>query len=70
MVVTFIMFCIHLIIFSREWKSKGNLEDDDSDDTVTFNMKAAWYFKKELSEGLTGEEMITIPHPVLFVSIW
>nr|AXU25116.1 sensory neuron membrane protein 1-1 [Cyrtorhinus lividipennis] len=52
--------------FFEEWKSKGNFEDDSSDDTVSFNMKAVWYFKPERSEGLTGNEMVTIPHPVLF----
>ncbi|BES93073.1 Sensory neuron membrane protein 1 [Nesidiocoris tenuis] len=52
--------------FFDEWKEKGRLEDDASEDTVSFNMKATWYFQKSRSEGLTGDEMITIPHPVIF----
>ncbi|XP_014251146.1 sensory neuron membrane protein 1-like [Cimex lectularius] len=51
--------------FFEEWKEKVNLEDDNTDDTVSFNMKAKWIFRPDLSGGLTGEEVVFIPHPAL-----
>nr|WVD93741.1 sensory neuron membrane protein 1b [Graphosoma rubrolineatum] len=51
--------------FFDEWKEKVNLEDDPAEDTVSFNQRTAWVFQESRSEGLTGEEMLTIPHPAL-----
>ena len=44
------------------------MEDNEEEDTVSFNMKDTWVFKKEKSGGLTGEEMITIPN--ILLAVW
>lgn len=44
-----------------------NLVDNDTDDTVAFNAKTRWYFNKERSGKLTGDELVTIPHPLIMV---
>lgn len=49
----------------EEWKSKVNLVDNETDDTVSFNAKTRWYFNQERSGKLTGDEIITIPHPLI-----
>ncbi|XP_073981559.1 sensory neuron membrane protein 1-like isoform X2 [Rhodnius prolixus] len=51
--------------FFDEWKEKALFEDDAKEDTVAFNQKTTWIFQKSQSGGLTGEEMITIPHAAL-----
>lgn len=39
------------------------------EDTVEYEMKNTYFFRPELSEGLTGQEVITIPHPLILVSL-
>ena len=51
-------------IFS-EWKEKLNFYDNETDDTVSFNMKNKFIFNKKKSFPLTGEEIITMPHPII-----
>lgn len=47
----------------REWKEKIDVEEHEEDDTITYKKRDVFYFKPELSgSGLTGEEMIVIPH--------
>jgi CD36 family. len=41
--------------------------DHDNDDTVSFNPQDTWFFNGEKSEGLTGDEMLTVPHTALLV---
>lgn len=54
------------IVCSREWKEKFELEDNDNDDTLTYHFKSTYFFRPEKSgPGLTGDEMITMPHPVI-----
>ncbi|KAJ8680288.1 hypothetical protein QAD02_016075 [Eretmocerus hayati] len=48
--------------FFEEWQEKLDLVDRDDDDTVEFNMKNKWIFRPDLSEGLTGQEELTLPH--------
>ncbi|XP_066904263.1 sensory neuron membrane protein 1, partial [Halyomorpha halys] len=51
-----------------EWKEKVNLVDDIGEDTITYSNLNTWYFLKEKSLPLTGDEMVTIPHlPLLSV---
>ena len=67
--LTIVLICIILIL--REWKEKVNLEDLEDEDAIYYNRKDTFIFKKEKSgPGLTGDEIVTIPHPVLVVSIF
>lgn len=54
---------------TREWKEKVDVVDNDQDDTMTFNMKNTFIFNKQKSGSLTGDEMVTIPHPFIMVRI-
>lgn len=48
--------------FYEEYKEKLDLKDHNEDDTVSFNPRDYFIFKREKSGGLTGDEIITIPH--------
>ena len=52
----------------REYKEKLDLKDHNDDDTVSFNPRDYFIFKREKSGGLTGDEIITIPHMAILVS--
>ncbi|KAG4077516.1 hypothetical protein HA402_002943 [Bradysia odoriphaga] len=49
----------------EEWMQKFNITDNDSEDTLTFNMKKTFIFRPDLSKGLTGNENITMVHPLI-----
>lgn len=51
-----------------EWKEKTDLVDNDDIDTVSFDMKNTFIFRPDLSNGLTGKEIVTIPHLLIMVS--
>ncbi|KAL1131950.1 hypothetical protein AAG570_011561 [Ranatra chinensis] len=51
--------------FYDEWKEKVRLVDNAKEDTVSFNQRTTWYFNKEASGGLTGNETVVIPHAAL-----
>lgn len=53
----------------REYKEKLDLKDNNEDDTVSFNPRDYFIFKREMSEGLTGDEVITIPHAAILVRV-
>lgn len=53
----------------REWKEREDIQDDDFRDTVSYTMKNRFVFRPDLSNGLTGDEIVTMPHLVLFGSI-
>jgi scavenger receptor class B protein 1 len=53
-----------------EYKTKYNLVDDDAEDTVEYDMKNTWIFRPDLSNGLTGNEVITMPHLLIMVGIF
>lgn len=42
--------------------------DNDEDDTVSFDMKNTFIFRPDLTKGLTGNEIVTIPHLFIMVS--
>nr|AII01130.1 SNMP [Dendrolimus houi] len=55
--------------YFEEWKEKMEIEDHEEDDTITYKKKDVFYFKPELSNGLTGEELIIIPHVFIMAMI-
>nr|B0X4H5.2 RecName: Full=Sensory neuron membrane protein 1 [Culex quinquefasciatus] len=48
--------------YFEEWKEKYDIEDNDGEDTMTFDMKNTWIFRPDLTAPLTGNEMITVPY--------
>lgn len=56
-------------MFHREWKFRENIVDDDKMDTVTYTMKNKFIFRPDLSKGLTGDEIVTVPNLVMFSAI-
>ncbi|XP_041981606.1 sensory neuron membrane protein 1-like [Aricia agestis] len=53
--------------YFEEWKEKVEIEDHEDTDTVTYKRRDTFHFRPDLSgPGLTGDEMITMPHPLLF----
>ncbi|XP_054015227.1 sensory neuron membrane protein 1-like [Hylaeus anthracinus] len=54
--------------FYDEYKHKVNLVDREEDDTVEYNVKITWVFNPSRSNGLTGEEILVMPH-ILILTI-
>lgn len=50
----------------REWQEKVNLVDREEDDTVEYQIKKTWYFNASRSEGLTGNEVLVVPHMLIY----
>lgn len=55
-------------IHKSEWKEKTDLVDNEEEDTVSFDMKNTFIFRPDLTKGLTGNEVVTIPHLLIMVS--
>ncbi|KAK5643369.1 hypothetical protein RI129_007214 [Pyrocoelia pectoralis] len=52
--------------YFEEWKEKVELVDNDAEDELTYKQRITWVFRKDLSKpGLTGEEMVTMGHPLM-----
>ncbi|XP_031624944.1 sensory neuron membrane protein 1-like [Contarinia nasturtii] len=52
--------------FFEEWKEKFDLVDNDEEDTLKYHYKNTFIFRPDLSgDGLTGNEIITMPHPLI-----
>jgi len=60
---------IILGLFYSEYKSKAELLDHEEDDSVSFNNRDTWFFNRQKSVPLTGDEIITIPHILILVKI-
>lgn len=43
--------------------------DNEADDTLEYSPKDTFIFNKEKSGKLTGEEIVTIPHPIIVVRL-
>lgn len=52
----------------REWKEKVDQVEDIEMDTLEFTEKKTFYFNAELSSPLTGDEELTMIHPLVAVS--
>lgn len=57
-----------LLIYS-EWKTRENPDENVIDDTIEFTMVDTFIFRPDKSSGLTGDEMITIPHLVIVAGL-
>lgn len=53
--------------FSSEFREKFNFVDDNETDTVEYDLKNTFFFRPDLSEGLTGDEIVTVPNPLILV---
>lgn len=62
-------FAFSLTHKTSEWKDKHNLVDNEDADTVTFDMVNTFVFRPDLTKGLTGNEVVTIPHLLIMVSL-
>lgn len=57
------------MLYISEYILKHDTVDDVENDTLTYTLKKTWIFKPELSNGLTGDENVTILHPGTYPSI-
>lgn len=52
-----------------EWKDREDIKDDALEDTITYTMKNRFIFRPDLSNGLTGDEIVTLPNLILVGSL-
>lgn len=50
-------------ILRSEYIHKYDTTDDKAEDTLEFTLKKTWHFQPQLSNGLTGDEIVTTLHP-------
>lgn len=53
----------------REWKERYDIKDDPAKDTVTYTMRNRFVFRPDLSNGLTGDEIVTLPHLIIIGTV-
>lgn len=41
--------------------------ENDEDDTIEFTLQNTYIFRPDLSNGLTGNEIVTMPHLIIVV---
>jgi hypothetical protein len=52
-----------------EWKSKNVLSENEEEDTITSELINTYHFRADLTKGLTGDEMVTVVHPILMGAV-
>lgn len=55
--------CSHFSMLGSQYVWKNNITDNIADDTMAFNMWKRYVFRPDLSNGLTGHELVTTLHP-------
>lgn len=56
-------------LFKSEWKERHDIKDDNFRDTVSYDLKNRFIFRPDLSAGLTGNEIVTMPHLIMLGGI-
>lgn len=51
------------MLSDSEYIWKENIVDNDQEDTMEFDTWKKYVFRADLSNGLTGDEVVTILHP-------
>lgn len=54
---------LSFILFHSEYIWKNNITDNDVEDTMEFDVWRKYIFRSDLSNGLTGDEIVTTLHP-------
>lgn len=50
----------------REYKDKIDIVDDKEEDTMEYDYRNTYVYRPEMNgPGLTGDEIVTIPHPLI-----
>ncbi|CAO1440533.1 unnamed protein product [Diamesa serratosioi] len=52
-----------------EWKTRENPDENVVDDTIEFTMVDTFTFRPDKSSGLTGDEIITMPHLIIVATL-
>lgn len=55
--------CLYFRSFGSEYIWKNNISDNDAEDTMAFNNMKKYIFRPDLSNNLTGDEIVTTLHP-------
>lgn len=58
-----VLLCFNALPFHSEYYYKYNTSDNVAKDTMNFTLRRTWVFQPQLSDGLTGDEIITTLHP-------
>jgi scavenger receptor class B, member 1 len=53
----------------EEWKERFDIVDDNFKDTISYTLRNRFVFRPDLSNGLTGDEIVTLPHLIIFGSL-
>lgn len=63
--ITFLIIDREGFLACREWKSKVDQVEDVGADTIEFTAINKFIYNKTLSNGLTGDEIVTVINPLL-----
>ncbi|XP_058451194.1 sensory neuron membrane protein 1 [Malaya genurostris] len=55
--------------FFEEWKDRFDLEDDPTEDTLTYTLRNTFIFRPDLSAPYTGEEILVLPDILLLSAL-